>query len=148
MSGVEERVRVFVYGTLRVGESNHHLIAGQSRVRDRVRTAAAFHLVGYDIFGERSEGPDPSVPGHLHHFRFPAMLEGGDTSVVGEVYEVDPATLAVLDRLEEHPDFYQRRIIRLEDGEEVIAYLLPRERMMEGGVPIPSGDWMDWIQKA
>lgn len=52
------------------------------------------------------------------------MIDGGETAVVGEVYNVDVVTLAAPDRLEGHPRFYRRRSIRLDDGDEVLAYLL------------------------
>ena len=41
---------------------------------------------------------------------FPAVV-GGNTKIVGELYEVDKATLASLDRLEGHPSFYERQQI-------------------------------------
>jgi len=96
---------------------------------------------------------------------FPAMIAGGTTAVVGEVYEIDPVTLAALDRLEgatEDPAepgpqggsgdakrrtrFYQRTAIRLEDGDEVLAYLLSPEQA-RGRTRIPSGDWTDADRK-
>ena len=73
---------------------------------------------------------------------FPAMVAGGATAVVGEVYDVDAVTLAALDRLEGHPRFYERRTVRLEDGDEVAAYVLPIEQA-HGRPRIPSGDWME-----
>ncbi len=73
---------------------------------------------------------------------FPAMVEGGRTSVAGEVYEVDGATLGRLDRLEGHPRFYRRRPVRLEGGGEAHAYLLSPAQA--AGYPtIRSGDWTD-----
>ena len=91
---METRARVFVYGTLRAGEPNHYLLDHHDLVA-RARTEAAFELVSLGAF--------------------PAMIAGGATAVVGEVYEIDPVTLAALDRLEGHPRFYQRTAIRLED---------------------------------
>ena len=113
------RIRVFVYGTLRAGEPNHYLLDDRALVGS-VCTEATFELVSLGAF--------------------PAMIEGGGTSVVGEVYEIDPVTLAALDRLEGHPRFYQRRPIRLTDGAEVLAYLLSPEQA-HGQTRIPSGDW-------
>ncbi len=71
---------------------------------------------------------------------FPALIEGGTTRVVGEVYEVDDATLAALDRLEGVPRFYVRLPVRLERGAPVDAYVLPAERVV-GRNAIPGGDW-------
>ena len=114
-------VRVFVYGTLRTGEPNHDLLDGQVLVRC-ARTGPAYELV--DL------GP------------FPAMLKGGRTSVLGEVYQIDRFALAALDRLEGHPRLYRRQPIRLEDGDEVLAYLFRRERV-RGRPRIHSGDWLE-----
>jgi gamma-glutamylaminecyclotransferase len=110
---------VFVYGTLRRGEVNHHLLAQEHFVAE-ARTEPCFEL--FDL------GP------------FPAMSTGGQTAVLGEIYAVDEAMLARLDRLEGHPSFYQRTQIRLEDGQEVQTYLMDRARMRDRAL-IPSGDW-------
>ncbi len=71
---------------------------------------------------------------------FPGMVRGGAGAVIGEVYEVDDATLAALDRLESHPRFYTRTRIALEDGTIVEAYLLSPEQV-SGRRVILSGDW-------
>lgn len=113
--------QIFVYGTLRRGESNHGFLAGSVFLRAG-RTEPRFTLVS---LGE-----------------YPAMLMGGETAVHGEVYAVDPRTLAALDALEEHPDLYRRQTIHLQDGTEVWAYLLPKAQA-SGCPQIPSGDWQD-----
>jgi gamma-glutamylaminecyclotransferase len=114
-----EQHLVFVYGTLRQEEVNHELLV-RARFVAEARTESSFEL--FDL------GP------------FPAMCAGGQTAVLGEVYAVDEATLARLDRLEGHPSFYQRTQIRLEGGQEVETYLMDRARM-RGRVVIRSGDW-------
>ena len=118
---MEARPRIIVYGTLRAGEPNHYLLDHHVLVAC-ARTEATFELVSLGAF--------------------PAMIAGGTTAVVGEVYEIDPVTLAALDRFEGHPRFYQRTAIRLEDGDEVLAYLLSPEQV-RGKTRIPSGDWLD-----
>jgi gamma-glutamylcyclotransferase (GGCT)/AIG2-like uncharacterized protein YtfP len=60
--------------------------------------------------------------------------------VHGEVYRVDDRTLAALDHLEGHPDFYVRSVIGLEAGREVWTYLLDAERV-RGRPRIPCGAW-------
>ena len=110
---------VFTYGTLLRGEVNHDLLI-RARFVAEARTEPRFDL--FDL------GP------------FPAMSAGGETAVLGEVYAVDDATLARLDRLEGHPRLYQRTQIRLDDGQEVQTYLMERSRM-RGRVVIRSGDW-------
>jgi gamma-glutamylaminecyclotransferase len=114
-----EQHLVFVYGTLREEEVNHDLLV-RARFVAEARTEPCFDL--FDLGA------------------FPAMSTGGETAVLGEVYAVDDATLARLDRLEGHPSFYQRTRIRLDDGREVQTYLMDRARM-RGRVLIASGDW-------
>lgn len=100
------RTRVFVYGTLRRGEPNHHLLDARMLLRAG-RTEPRFTLVSLGAF--------------------PAMIDGGETAVVGEVYDVDAVTLAALDRLEGHPRFYRRRPIP------------PRRRRRGPGLPALAG---------
>lgn len=108
---------MFVYGTLMKGELHHTSIA-HARFLRAAATRPEFELIQVDYY--------------------PAMLPGGTTRVVGELYEVDDQTLRQLDELEEVPDYYERRSIVLEDGTEALTYVLPRERA-DGGSPIPSG---------
>lgn len=114
--------RVFVYGSLRKGESNHRLLAvpGARLIMAKARTEPGYEL--------RELGA------------FPGMVRGGAGEVIGEVYEVDEATLAALDRLEGHPGFYTRSPVALEDGTAVEAYLLSPEQV-SGRRLILSGDW-------
>ena len=115
--------RVFVYGTLRVGQGNHHLLAS-SRMIGLDRTLARYTLVDLGAF--------------------PAVVVGGATAVVGEVFEVDAATLARLDRLEGHPRFYQRTTVRLASGRRAEMYVMalgegrPR-RPIDGGDRLARG---------
>ena len=114
-------MRVFVYGSLLAGEESHALLRRATFVRS-ARTSPHFTL--------RDLGA------------FPAMFSEGTHSVNGEVYEVDVAVLAELDRFEDHPRLYVRKTISLEDGESSEAYLMdededvPREEST-----IPSGCW-------
>lgn len=117
-----ETTFVFVYGTLRKGFGNHSLL----------RTA-------------RFLGPARTrKPYAMYADRVPYVVRGEDvTPITGEVYEVNNRTLRSLDRLEDHPHWYQREpvAVLLEDGSDVIAwmYFFPRPR----GVLIPSGDFSD-----
>ncbi len=114
--------RVFVYGTLQRGDGNHRVIEAASYLGE-ARTAPAFTLV--------SLGP------------FPALVAGGITTVLGEVYEVDAGMLAQLDRLEGCPRFYQRHPIVLDDGTRVEAYL-QRVEQVQGRSKVASGNWRDY----
>ena len=110
---------VFVYGTLMRDEINHRLLAAARFVAE-AHTEPCFEL--FDL-------------GH-----FPAMSTGGQTVVRGEVYAVDDQTLVRLDRLEGHPEFYQRTPIRLADGQAVQTYLMGDAKMRRRP-EISSGDW-------
>jgi len=114
--------RVFVYGTLLKGEGNHRLIA-RSRFVSEAATRQQFTF--HDLGG---------CPGIVR-----ASDIGPAQRIVGEIYEVDAATLSELDRLEGHPTFYLRTEIELDDGSVVSTYILPpryRERPV-----IASGSW-------
>lgn len=111
--------RVFVYGTLLPGEGNHELLRGARRV-----------------------GPARTLPRYrLHDLgAYPALVAGGATAVVGEVWEVDDVTLAALDRLEDHPDYYRREPVALDGEAPAEGYLLPVAHV--AGTPvIHAGDW-------
>jgi gamma-glutamylaminecyclotransferase len=114
--------RVFVYGTLRRGEANHQLLASAAFVRE-ARTPAAYTLYAFD--------------GH------PGMGIGGTDHVMGELFDVDDATLAQLDVLEDHPRWYQRTSLVLEDGDTVVTYVLP-PHFTAGRATIAGGDWVAW----
>jgi len=113
-------MRLFVYGTLLSGEGNQGHLRGARRLGVR-RTEPRYTLVSLGAY--------------------PALLEGGATSVTGEVYEVDDGVLAAVDRLEGHPHLYRRTRIQLLGGEQVDGYVLVKARR-EAPV-IASGDWRE-----
>ena len=95
-------MRVFVYGTLKDGYSNNYLLE-QSRLIGEAVTPAEYtmHSVG----------------------AFPAVSEGGETAIVGEVWDVDGETFRRLDQLEGYPEFYDRRVINTTRGEAWMYYI-------------------------
>ena len=117
---VSERSFVlFVYGTLLPDEPSHALLDG-ARALGSAKTPPEFHLV--DI------GP------------YPALVAGGPTAVVGELYEVSARTLAAIDVHEEVPILFKRRRIALHDGRHAETYMLDDEQV-RGRRRIRSGDW-------
>jgi gamma-glutamylcyclotransferase (GGCT)/AIG2-like uncharacterized protein YtfP len=110
---------VFVYGTLMQGEHHHDQLNGAEFLGTR-STRAHYELVQIDYF--------------------PAMIMGGSSSVLGELYAVDDTILARLDLLEEVPHYYVRESIELSDDTRAETYLMPRERMGRA-TPIPSGSF-------
>lgn len=109
--------RVFVFGTLKEGFPNFSVNKG-IRVPGSYRTRERFPLY---LVGER----------HV-----PWMLDarGQGEQVAGEVYDVDDATLAAMDRLERvgEPEGYLRVAITVDAGGgplQAFAYLKPASQL-------------------
>lgn len=113
------RFVLFVYGTLLSGEASHSLLEGATALGP-AKTKPDFDL--FDL------GP------------YPALVAGGETAVVGEVYEVGAPGRAAIDVHEEVPRLFKRWRIELDDGRSAEAYLLDRDQV-RGRRRIPSGDW-------
>ena len=108
--------RVLVYGTLRQGESNYHLLT-DSQFLGNVVIQAQFQL--FDL------GP------------YPAAIKG-DQDLVVEVYFVDDDTMKQLDILEGYPHEYDRELVTTPHGQAWI-YLYQNKCLLTK--TIPSGDW-------
>lgn len=108
---------VFVYGTLRRGECNHHLLE-QSEYLGMFQTEPSYQL--YDLG------------------TYPGLVEGGH-SVVGEVYRIDEETLGQLDMLEEVPVEYLRESIETPFGS---AWIYIYQDTSQLDQVIDSGNWM------
>jgi gamma-glutamylcyclotransferase (GGCT)/AIG2-like uncharacterized protein YtfP len=103
-------VQLFVYGSLKSGYENAHLLA-RAIALGPVRTAPGYRLVRYR----------DGYPGLV-------LVPSSAESVAGELYAVDAAQLAELDVFEDCPTLYQRVSIELDDGRAAQAYMVP-----EGG---------------
>lgn len=119
-------MRMFVYGTLLPGESNHYLVKPYllSRRPGRVRGRL------YDA------GP------------YPGIVLGGSRLVTGEWMEVEERALPVLDELEGYygpgrDNEYERVKVSDADKPELSGwiYVWPDSR---GFPEIPGGSWVDW----
>ena len=111
--------RLFVYGSLMSDQANHRYLARARFVRV-ARTEPRFTLLDLGAY--------------------PALQADGSTSVRGEIYEVDAATLATVDRLEGDPNYYRRTPIALRGGAIVEAYVLPFDGA-ERYASIDCGNW-------
>jgi len=111
---------VFVYGSLKRGQANHHVLEGGRWLG----TATMVGLALYDL------GP------------FPMAIANGDAtcSLEGEVYAVGAALLERLDRFEGAPRLYQRQAHALADGRTAWVYV-GRARQVRHVRRIPSGCW-------
>jgi gamma-glutamylaminecyclotransferase len=117
--------RVFVYGSLMGGMSNHDLLAeGGAEFLGAARTKMPRPM--YDL------GWFPAVVDRLGH-----------DQVVGELYRVDGPTLERLDRLEGHPHAYRRELVGIEGQADAWMYLMDPRRIAgrAGLAPVRGGDW-------
>jgi gamma-glutamylcyclotransferase (GGCT)/AIG2-like uncharacterized protein YtfP len=113
---VAEGVLLFAYGSLKRGFRHHDLLVG-ARFRGEVETAAGYHLV---LLGE-----------------YPALAEGGDGTVRGELYAVGNELSEALDAFEGTD--YERRDVRLATGGMAHAYFarMPTAELSR----FPGNDW-------
>lgn len=110
----ELSARVFVYGTLRRGGSNHRLLRTSRRLGAWV-TPRAYRMLDLGAY-----------PGVVY----------GEDAIHGEVYAVSPAVLRRLDALEDHPWRYRRRPLDTPWGTAwIYIHVAPtgRPRRVRGG---------------
>jgi gamma-glutamylcyclotransferase (GGCT)/AIG2-like uncharacterized protein YtfP len=97
-------IKVFVYGTLRKGESNHHIIEGCTYLGTTVLKDYSMISMGF----------------------YPAAIPVSGGRIVGEVYEVCDLVMEDLDSLEGYnprspeTSMYDRHIVKTEFGESWI----------------------------
>lgn len=103
MSG-RNKFLVFVYGTLKKKEPNHHVIDPEKHSCPETTGISKF------IGEARTEDSYPLVIGT--RFNIPFLLDrpGTGHSILGEIYEVDDKVLEKLDKLEDYPAFYDREV--------------------------------------
>jgi gamma-glutamylaminecyclotransferase len=103
---------LFAYGTLKRGQRNHRLLAGQDFLAEA--TSAPRYRV-FDL------GDYPGMVGD----------EENGLAVRGELWAVGECCLAELDDFEEVPDWFLREPIEVDGYEQVWAYYL--------NAPVPEG---------
>lgn len=120
--------QVFVYGTLKNGQGNHHVL-GKNRLLKGHARADGFVMVDLGAF-----------PGAVR-------IENGGWHIFGEVYEVDDDHFEAIDRLEGHPRFYTREVVDLERYGKTWIYTLSRSQYLRDGCRfIPAGRWSNGCQ--
>lgn len=101
------KYKAFVYGSLKKGFSNHHVLSGSTFLREDKTLLPDFHMF--------------SMGG------FPGVVLG-KCYISGELYEVNDEGLKRLDVLESNGSFYTREVVEMEGGENAWMYLLPQRQ--------------------
>lgn len=121
---MSEKIKLFVYGTLRSGAYNHRVMKELGGILESAaKTASKYAMyVGQGL----PFVTDAEQLSHIH----------------GEVYEISPEALARLDRFESHPKWYTRKMVAVvkENGEPTTAWLYFNANPQ--GVLVQSGDYM------
>ncbi len=115
----ERTCRLFVYGTLLEGHPDHELLAGAEPL-GAAQTESTYSLIDLGAYA--------------------AMVPGGTTSVHGELYLVDLATRAQIDRRRQVPILFVRSVVRLTGGGEAEAYVMSVDQV-RGRRRLRHGDW-------
>ena len=97
------KTKVFVYGTLKKGFSNHYILS-TSKLVGEATTCSTYAMIGTGM-------PFPYVLGIR-------SAELGGLNITGEVYEVDASTLQRLDVLEGVPHHYKKQqvLVKIVNG--------------------------------
>jgi gamma-glutamylaminecyclotransferase len=117
----DARIRIFVYGTLRRGGRYNHFMKDAQHMRE-IRTEAAYTLVSMG--------------------RFPGLIAGGSTAVLGDEYQVLKSRLGELDEYE--GEWFSRHLVALSDGSHSTAWLVDPDVVQDRTV-IESGDFVTWM---
>ncbi len=114
------KLYVFVYGTLKQGLSLHKYLAGAKFLGEAELSDHVMYDLGW-------------YPG----------IKPGRGKIYGEVYEIDPGTLALLDEIEDEGKEYERRLlpVRLKDGEVLKAFVYVYRGEVSGYPVVKSGCW-------
>lgn len=119
---------VFVYGTLRKQECNHHLLKDAACVARQCWTEGEL----YDS-----------------NLGYPFLVPASDSRVYGEAYQVDDLQLEKLDRLEGYigpgeNNYYDRieQLVRTDtESFQALVYVLPVRKQLQNMKRIENNDW-------
>jgi gamma-glutamylaminecyclotransferase len=119
MESAEPQVLLFVYGLLLQGEREHALLGGACLIGE-ARTKPQYTLVDLDFY--------------------PVLLERGQVSVLGELYEVTRQQRFELDVHHQCPALFRRITIELSDGTRAETYAMDEEKV-RGKRRLKGGSW-------
>ncbi|GAB4200390.1 MAG: gamma-glutamylcyclotransferase [Thermoflexibacter sp.] len=110
--------RVFVYGTLRKGESNHHYLKEGLLIEDEV-WAKGYTM--YDLVA------------------YPFAVPTAVGQIKGEIWQIDERCLAKIDKLEGIEEGLYTRIF--DNALQAYIYVRPNSKGLVGIPQITQGDW-------
>ena len=123
------KYKVFTYGTLMKGQSNHHFVKDEDYRKDAI-------LYGY---GLKETG-----------YHYPAAIPMAGFKVYGEIYEVDEETKTGMDDLEDVGVLYDCNTVSVEtdDGQEEVLFYEYIQDTSHMKTRKPFGKWNDVRQDA
>ena len=110
--------KLFVYGTLKQGHGNHKYFLSKAKLLGKFITPPKYTM--YSLGG------------------FPGVIDAGETSIHGEVYEVTDEEFARIDRLEGYPSMYTRKQIDTDYGK---AWIYIWNYDTKGLEKVETGNW-------
>ena len=113
-------LEIFVYGSLKKGQSAEHLLEGSEFVK-ATTTAPQYALYIFETY--------------------PALVPGRQT-IHGEIYRIDKSVLTILDEYEDAPNTYVRTKIELFDGSLILAYCLHPDHVANA----TKTEFTNWMQ--
>ncbi|MGM7700339.1 gamma-glutamylcyclotransferase family protein [Pseudalkalibacillus sp. Hm43] len=124
---------VFVYGTLRKGASNHHVLNGARCVAENAWIKGTLYDTGLG---------------------YPALSLSPHGKVHGEIFEVDDIGLQTLDQLEgfvadRESNLYERMVQKVTTRDGLLdTYIYTVDHNLSICQKcIPSGDWIQWVKR-
>jgi len=116
------REMLFVYGSLKKGFDNHHLLSRYTRRIGKAITVSKFGMFG-DSFGN-----------------YPYLIPVPLMRIHGELYEIQREELMEkLDRFEGYPDYYERKKILVKTHQGItraFVYIQPQTAIPQGQKPL------------
>ena len=123
-----EKFLVFVYGTLKRGQPNHHWLSTAENGFQR--------FVGAGVTNNKF----PLVIASRYNIPYLIDRPGDGNNIHGEIYEVDQKMLENLDVLEDHPNYYQRRpekVTKSDDNCEIECWIYTLKKYKEEMLKLP-----------
>lgn len=114
---------IFVYGTLRQGRSNNHVLGKGAEIVSVTQTIDDFLFACGNI---------PYVLKGTEEYP-----EGYKAPVVGELWHIPLCNLSRIDDLEGHPDFYKRERVNVLGLEDVSMYIYQYPNNVTGIIKEP-----------